>query len=322
MQEHLLQRPHTGTRPQALASVEIGRGSHPPVSLALNTAATLSDPQQPSTGQSASVRLSRPATADEQRDFAEPKRAVPSDDTTRPVDISSLVRITGDVETALKLRRSAGATPPSPSLSPAHSDRQQQPPPPQYPASEASSSSPFRPPPPPFSSLYVEAPPDPDPADILEPSEPYKPAVADAAAAAAAAPAYAPTESGSSGPSSVYQDTVAETKRALPRDTKGEPSSHKDDEGEPPPAYSEGSSPLQSFTYLMSAAGGAASIITQVQQGGPPINAIGGKEHTRGATRYDVTCGMADRLRQMSVPMRRLLWTCGARGSSCPGTSC
>ncbi|OHW90960.1 hypothetical protein CSPAE12_10435, partial [Colletotrichum incanum] len=33
--------------------------------------------------------------------------------------------------------------------------------------------------------------------------------------------------------------------------------------------------PLQSFTFLMATAGGASSIITQVQQGGPPINAIG-----------------------------------------------
>jgi G patch domain-containing protein 1 len=74
------------------------------------------------------------------------------------------------------------------------------------------------------------------------------------------------------GPSS---DTVAETKAALPPDTKGEPSK-KDEDCEPPPAYSEGSSPLESFTYLMATAGGPASIITQVQQGGPPINALGG----------------------------------------------
>lgn len=94
----------------------------------------------------------------------------------------------------------------------------------------------------------------------------------------AAAPAYAPLASGSSDPSGScsFQD---ETKRALPRDSKreGEPSSRsKDaDDSEPPPAYEEGFSPLQSFTYLMAAAGGASSIITQVQQGGPPINSIG-----------------------------------------------
>ncbi|CAO1605064.1 hypothetical protein XANCAGTX0491_008598 [Xanthoria calcicola] len=39
---------------------------------------------------------------------------------------------------------------------------------------------------------------------------------------------------------------------------------------EPPPPYTEGSSPLGSFTYVMAAAGGPASIITQVPQGGPP----------------------------------------------------
>ncbi|KAK3402250.1 hypothetical protein B0T20DRAFT_346892, partial [Sordaria brevicollis] len=73
-----------------------------------------------------------------------------------------------------------------------------------------------------------------------------------------------------------FQDV---TKRALnlqAEDTKGESSSRsKEEEAEPPPAYSEGSSPLQSFTYLMAAAGGASSIITQVQQGGPPINTLG-----------------------------------------------
>ncbi|KAH8881412.1 hypothetical protein GQ53DRAFT_667941, partial [Thozetella sp. PMI_491] len=96
---------------------------------------------------------------------------------------------------------------------------------------------------------------------------------------AAAAPAYAPSPQevvpGPSATASQFQD---ETKRALPRDTKGESSrSAKDDDAEPPPAYSEGDSPLLSFTYLMAAAGGAASIITQVQQGGPPINALGGE---------------------------------------------
>ncbi|KAK4560453.1 hypothetical protein LTR86_005649 [Recurvomyces mirabilis] len=68
---------------------------------------------------------------------------------------------------------------------------------------------------------------------------------------------------------------LAETKAALPRDTKDS----KDlDDGEPPPPYTEGSSPLEGFTYVMAAAGGAASILTQVQQGGPaPLNtALGG----------------------------------------------
>ncbi|KAL1835455.1 hypothetical protein VTK73DRAFT_5635 [Phialemonium thermophilum] len=66
-----------------------------------------------------------------------------------------------------------------------------------------------------------------------------------------------------------------ETKRALPPDPKGASSRSREDEAEPPPAYSEGSSPLRSFTYLMAAAGGASSIITQVQQGAPPLNTIG-----------------------------------------------
>ena len=71
-----------------------------------------------------------------------------------------------------------------------------------------------------------------------------------------------------------FRDPVAETKRALPRDTKD--SSRKDDDAEPPPAYSEeGDSPLTAFSFLMAAAGGASSIITQVQQGGPPVSTLG-----------------------------------------------
>lgn len=68
---------------------------------------------------------------------------------------------------------------------------------------------------------------------------------------------------------------VADTKAALPRDTKEGQASKDLDDGEPPPPYTEGSSPLDGFTYVMAAAG---SIITQVQQGGPaPINtALGG----------------------------------------------
>lgn len=72
---------------------------------------------------------------------------------------------------------------------------------------------------------------------------------------------------------------VAETKAALPRDTKEGRSNKTSDEAEPPPPYTAGSSPLDGFTYAMAAAGGgSASIITQVQQTGPaPINtALGG----------------------------------------------
>lgn len=140
-------------------------------------------------------------------------------------------------------------------------------PPPQYPAPEASSSRP-----PPFSSLYASrGPPEDDEVDVHNAS-------GEGASASSAAPAYAAVACATSDPaphSSAFYDPAGETKRALPRDTKGE-SSRKDDDAEPPPAYSEGPSPLHTFTYLMAAAGGASSIITQVQQGGPgPVNAIG-----------------------------------------------
>ncbi|KAG5944854.1 hypothetical protein E4U53_006811, partial [Claviceps sorghi] len=144
----------------------------------------------------------------------------------------------------------------------------EQQPPPQYPASEPSSA----PRPPPFSSLF--APPrdsvaksSETPVEAVLPAEPC-------ASGSVAAPAYSSTPPPESASSRVFYDPVGETKSALPRDTKGE-SSRKDDDAEPPPAYEEGDSPLLAFTYVMSAAGGAASIITQVQQGGPPVNAIG-----------------------------------------------
>ncbi|KAF3055472.1 G patch domain-containing protein 1 [Trichoderma lentiforme] len=149
----------------------------------------------------------------------------------------------------------------------------EQSPPPQYPISEASSSRP-----PPFSSLFSSV------QDHHPSGEAFGkfPAVVPegSASASVAAPAYG-YDSRAPEPfhpdqaaARAFQDPVAETKRALPRDTKGE-SSRKDDDAEPPPAYSEGDSPLHAFSYVMAAAGGASSIITQVQQGGPPINAIG-----------------------------------------------
>ncbi|PWI68884.1 hypothetical protein PCL_01269 [Purpureocillium lilacinum] len=152
----------------------------------------------------------------------------------------------------------------------------EQSPPPQYPASEASSSSR----PPPFSSLFA---PFHDAAAASSSAAATKFAASASAEASASAPAYsyAATACPDSEPfdpdqavARAFRDPVAETKSVLPRDTKGE-SSRKDDDAEPPPAYSEGDSPLHSFSFVMSAAGGAASIITQVQQGGPPINAIG-----------------------------------------------
>lgn len=165
-------------------------------------------------------------------------------------------------------------------------------PPPQYPASEEGSSAGR---PPPFSSLFAS--PSVDEAataesvlerTVFDPSQ--APGSVQQDFSAPTAPVTVP--GASSYPES--STLAAETKSALPPDTKAESSSAgsvsrrtKDDEAssgaqaaaaaaaEPPPAYSEGSSPLLSFTYLMAAAGGASSIITQVQQGGPPINTLG-----------------------------------------------
>ncbi|KAL3420837.1 g-patch domain containing protein [Phlyctema vagabunda] len=138
--------------------------------------------------------------------------------------------------------------------------------PPGYPVSESSTSSPS-PRPPPFSSLYTST---------AEAVQAYKSAVTEASASASASvPAYTSVVPQPHPPSTSSPDVVADTKAALPHDTKGE-SSKKDEDVEPPPAYSEGFSPLESFSYLMAAAGGAASIITQVQQGGAaPINTLG-----------------------------------------------
>jgi hypothetical protein len=69
----------------------------------------------------------------------------------------------------------------------------------------------------------------------------------------------------------------AEVKAALPHDTKGESSGKAAEESEPPPPYTEGDSPIEGLQYVMAAAGGASSIITQVQQGGPaPLTGLGG----------------------------------------------
>ncbi|KAL7924205.1 hypothetical protein ACQKWADRAFT_319713 [Trichoderma austrokoningii] len=142
----------------------------------------------------------------------------------------------------------------------------EQSPPPQYPVSEA------------FSSLFSSV--------QDRPGGGKFPAVLVAersagARSSVAAPAYGsdsrapePFDSHQPAAARAFRDPVAETKRALPRDTKGE-SSRKDDDAEPPPAYSEGDSPLFAFSFVMAAAGGASSIITQVQQGGPPVNALG-----------------------------------------------
>lgn len=143
-------------------------------------------------------------------------------------------------------------------------------PPPRYLVPESSSSAPAGPQrPPAFFSLY---------ASNTEAVEAYKLAVTEAGALYSA-PVYAARAPGVDLFEKAFsEDAVAETKSALPPDTKAG-SSKKAEDGEAPPAYSEGSSPLDSFTYLMAAAGGAASIITQVQQGGGGgLNTLGGEE--------------------------------------------
>ncbi|KAG5960601.1 hypothetical protein E4U58_004595 [Claviceps cyperi] len=143
------------------------------------------------------------------------------------------------------------------------------PPPPLYPVSEAPSSSR----PPPFSSLFAPL----HDSVVGEPSEKLVETALTAepcASGSVAAPAYSSSPQPEPNSSGAFDNPEGEAKSALLRDTKAE-SSRKDDDAEPPPAYEEGDSPLSTFTYVMSAAGGAASIITQVQQGGAPMNAIG-----------------------------------------------
>jgi ATP-binding cassette subfamily F protein 3 len=109
---------------------------------------------------------------------------------------------------------------------------------------------------------------------------------------------------------------VAATKAALPRDTKDGSNSKDLDDGEPPPPYSEGDSPLESFTYVMASAGGPASIITQVSQtsAGPPINTLGGSDE-------NITL----ELRYVTSSTGRSIWEltyfAEARDSLCRGTS-
>lgn len=194
-----------------------------------------------------------------------------------------------------------------------HSFTREQSPPPQYPASEASSSSR----PPPFSSLF--SPPSVSPSDVTlaavvnDRAGKFPAAAVDESAEASgssvAAPAY---ESRSFDPEQAARAFVTETKRSLPQDTKagGDPSSRKDDsDAEPPPAYSEGDSPLLTFSYLMAAAGGASSIITQVQQGGPPVNAIGGKTTKLGSGNEKQFAN--EKKKKMLAPTKPLPWTFG-----------
>ena len=119
--------------------------------------------------------------------------------------------------------------------------------------------------PPPFSSLYFPSTQQQEvrKASITEPEPP---------------PPFYPSSSLQSAPSASASALEQETKAAIPRDTQGESSSKAADEADPPPPYSDGSSPLDSFTFVMAAAGGPASIITQVQQTGPQQgNSLAGK---------------------------------------------
>ncbi|KAI7545890.1 hypothetical protein KC331_g5959, partial [Hortaea werneckii] len=116
--------------------------------------------------------------------------------------------------------------------------------------------------PPPFSShnfpsRYFPAP---------SPADPYK-ALVTGCETSSALPALAPQDHPSA-PAPPFEEeerpasessVVAETKAALPPDTKEGRSSKDLDDGEPPPPYTEGSSPLDGFTYIMAAAGGAAT---------------------------------------------------------------
>ncbi|KAH9827146.1 ABC transporter, partial [Teratosphaeria destructans] len=160
---------------------------------------------------------------------------------------------------------------------PAHPERQDEP-------SSASAESP-----PPFSShnfpsRYFPAP---------SPSDPYRALVTECVSDSPTATALLSGPAPSFEESEAASSVVAETKAALPRDTKDGQSSKDLDDGEPPPPYTEGSSPLEGFTYVMAA---AASIITQVQQGGPaPLNtALGSSEENitlelRSGTRFTLS---------------------------------
>lgn len=132
---------------------------------------------------------------------------------------------------------------------------------------EPSSSIPPSPRPPPFSSLYF-----PSQADVDHFKAVVTEAINDSLLATAPAPSFEEALA-----EDEADQRAAESKAALAKDTKGESSGRNLDDGEPPPPYTEGSSPLDSFTYVMAAAGGPSSIITQVQQSpGPPINTLGG----------------------------------------------
>lgn len=123
------------------------------------------------------------------------------------------------------------------------------------PATAISTTNPL--PPPSFSSLYFSSVSGADrvEASITEPDS-------------SPPPSFCPAPSIDPASNRASTSVEAETKAALPSDIKGRSSAKGLEDGEPPPPYTEGSSPLDSFTYVMAAAGGPASLITQVQQGG------------------------------------------------------
>lgn len=150
--------------------------------------------------------------------------------------------------------------------------------PPQYPVCEASSSRP-----PPFSSLYHDPPA--TQSEVHNPGTSYSLSgdSVDSTSVAQFAPSYNTLPVSPFTPQGPRQLPDPSDQADLPAkqehsETKKTPA--REEDPEPPPAYSEGPSPLQSFTYVMATAGGASSIITQVQQGGPPTNTLGGGYHT------------------------------------------
>ncbi|KAG5204474.1 hypothetical protein GY631_7171 [Trichophyton interdigitale] len=190
------------------------------------------------------------------------------------------------INSRLAFRGAAQSRSPPPDLSTVDNNRNSRiNPPPRHSlpsGSSSSSSSALSPLPPSFSSLYSSA--DHEEEEVgLDRFNNSSPSVAESGTSSP--PTFAPAppfEEASPSSAPVTPRVVTETKAELSRD-KGESSGKGQDDGEPPPPYTEGSIPLQSFTYVMAAAGGASSIITQVQQtGGPPLNSlgdIGGDEH-------------------------------------------
>jgi ATP-binding cassette subfamily F protein 3 len=130
--------------------------------------------------------------------------------------------------------------------------------------------------PPPFSSLYF--PPSESQEAPGKAVETHTEVLEDPAEQPPAFSSLPPGGPGSSSSAAAAESVVAGTKAALPGDSKDGCSKDFDD-GEPPPPYTEGSSPLAGFTYVMATAGGPASIITQVSQGGGggggALNALG-----------------------------------------------